>query len=74
MASDRASIPEVCGDAAYYFNPEDSSDFSSKLRELIENYDELSPVLICNGYRRLEQFDVRDVASKLMDVISQRNI
>ena len=74
MASDRASIPEVCGDAAYYFNPEDSSDFSAKLRELIENYDELSPVLIRNGYRRLEQFDVRDVASKLMDVISQRNI
>ena len=74
MASDRASIPEVCGDAAYYFNPEDSADFSAKLRELIENYDELSPVLIRNGYRRLEQFDVRDVASKLMDVISQRNI
>ncbi|MFH5071376.1 glycosyltransferase family 4 protein [Enterobacter cloacae complex sp. 2024EL-00215] len=74
MASDRASIPEVCGDAAYYFNPEDSADFSTKLHELVDNYDEISPVLIRNGYHRLEQFDVRDVALKLLDVISQRNI
>jgi glycosyltransferase involved in cell wall biosynthesis len=74
MASDRASIPEVCGDAAVYFNPEDSSDFTKKLRELIEHYDELSSQLINSGYRRLEEFNVRDVALKLLDVISQRNI
>jgi glycosyltransferase involved in cell wall biosynthesis len=74
MASDRASIPEVCGDAAVYFNPEDSSDFTNKLRDLIKRYDELSPQLINNGYHRLEKFKVRDVALKLLNVISQRNI
>lgn len=73
MASDRASIPEVCGNAAYYFDPENPSDFSTKLLNLINNYNELSPVLSRNGYYRLEQFDVRDVAVKLLDVISQRN-
>lgn len=74
MASDRASIPEVCGDAAVYFNPEDTSDFTKKLHNLIKHYVELSPQLINSGYCRLEQFNVRDVALKLLDVISQRNI
>ncbi|MBB1201478.1 glycosyltransferase family 1 protein [Enterobacteriaceae bacterium 89] len=74
MASDRASIPEVCGDAAYYFDPDNPSDFSAKLLELIEKYDELSPMLIRNGYLRLKKFDVHIVALKLLDVISQRKI
>lgn len=74
MASNRASLPEVCGNAALYFDPENPLDFSTKLIELINNYDELSPVLIRNGYLRLEQFNVNDVVVKMLGVISQRNI
>ncbi|AIR62964.1 glycosyl transferase family 1 [Cedecea neteri] len=74
MASDRTSIPEVCGDAAYYFNPEDAVDFTKKLHKLINNYEEIAPGLIHNGYHRLEEFKVSDVIDKLLDVIGQRNI
>ena len=74
LASNRASIPEVCGDAAYYFDPENASEFSEKLCELIEHYEELSPALVRNGYLRLEQFDVHVVVSKMLDVISERKI
>lgn len=74
LASNRASLPEVCGNAAIYFDPENPADFSAKLLELIDNYDELSPVLIRNGYLRLEQFNVNDVVVKMLGVISQRNI
>lgn len=37
LASDRTAIPEVCGGAALYFDPENTNDLVQKIKALIEN-------------------------------------
>lgn len=37
LSSDRSSLPEVLGDAALYFNPQDKNDFISKLNLILED-------------------------------------
>jgi len=37
VASDAASIPEVCGDAALYFDPHSASDLKDRLTQVIGN-------------------------------------
>jgi glycosyltransferase involved in cell wall biosynthesis len=49
------SIPEVCGDAAYYINVDDEIDFSNALIEL-ENNQQLRNELINKGKAQASQF------------------
>ncbi len=37
VSSDRASLPEVLGSAAVYFNPEDEADMFAKIKHTLEN-------------------------------------
>ena len=37
LCSNAASLPEVCGDAALYFDPFDESDISAKIQELMQD-------------------------------------
>lgn len=39
-SSDRASMPEICGDAAVYFDPYDPADIGATLRGLVTDADE----------------------------------
>lgn len=51
VASNRTSIPEVAGDAAVFFNPEDSNSISSSIERVL--YDEnLRQSLIGKGYEQ----------------------
>lgn len=40
VAADRTSIPELCGDAALYFNPDDPCDIADKLSRFLTHPDE----------------------------------
>ncbi len=40
IAADRTSIPEVAGDAALYFNPDDTSDIAEKIKYFLANSSE----------------------------------
>jgi glycosyltransferase involved in cell wall biosynthesis len=52
IASSSTSIPEVCGNAALYFNPQSTDDLSNRILQI--NYNELlRKQLIYNGIRRV---------------------
>jgi glycosyltransferase involved in cell wall biosynthesis len=55
VCSDRASIPEVVGDAGVYFDPDDVEDLRAKL-ERVATSDELQADLRARGQARLTAF------------------
>lgn len=67
ILSDRSSLPEVGGDAAIYFNPENSISINKAVSTLIED-NELRENLVQKGYERMKQFSwdrARDQTYKL---------
>jgi len=67
IASDRASIPEVVGDAGMYVDPEDSVDLVTKLATVLENED-IQADLRERGYDRYEEFSWERTASETLDI------
>lgn len=64
IASDVASLPEVCGDAALYANPYDARDMAAKLQELASSAS-LAERLVGAGFRRVEQFSWNQAAASI---------
>ena len=64
LVSDRSSIPEVCGSAALYCNPDDPADIARQLQRILT-----SPALRLDirdaGYERVKQFTWRRAADTL---------
>jgi len=65
-ASNVSSIPEVAGDAALMFNPDDSDDICKTLLEMLE-MPELARILATRGRLRAMEFSWDDSASSLID-------
>lgn len=55
ISSNASSIPEVVGDAGYYFDPNDVEDMLESIRKVVYD-DELSTQLIMLGNERLKLF------------------
>lgn len=55
LISNRSSLPEVAGEAASMFNPDDEQDFLEKMNSLVNDID-LRENLIAKGSKRVEQF------------------
>jgi glycosyltransferase involved in cell wall biosynthesis len=70
VASDRTAIPEVCGDAAIYFNPEDKKDIAEKIISTIDNA-KLKKELIEKGKKRNELFKWDDSAKVVLSEIKK---
>lgn len=71
IASNAASIPEISGEAAILFNPDDYNEIAQKI-ELVLSNDEVRNRLIMNGLRRANYFryeNIKDVIVKLLDSI-----
>lgn len=68
LASNTSSIPEICGDAAYYFDPFDINDISLKMEEFILN-PALRLQLIEKGYLRSKFFSWKISASELYKLL-----
>ncbi|MFP5228298.1 MAG: glycosyltransferase family 4 protein [Acidobacteriota bacterium] len=70
IASDRTSIPEVCGDAALYFDPLSSESLRQAVERLLGD-PELRAVMIEKGRKRAERFTWAHAATEVMRVLSQ---
>lgn len=70
VVSNAASLPEVCGDAAMYFNPYDVDDLSNKLDLVLAN-SELRDSLRQSGLARAKSFTWDRCVTKTCDVIQQ---
>jgi len=64
-ASNVASIPEVTGDAALLFNPEDIDSLTATLLELLD-MPEWREILVRRGHHRLQSFDWDQAAAALL--------
>ena len=66
LAARAASIPEVCGDAALYFDPNDPASLADTLR-LVATRPELRAPMAAAGRARLQHYTWRANASILLD-------
>jgi len=60
--SESTSLPEICGDAALYFNPTDPSDIAKRIKELWES-DVLCKEMITKGKLRASKFSAKEMAA-----------
>jgi len=66
LLSNRSSLPEIGGNAAIYFDPEDEQSLIFSLRKIIGNSD-LRNELIKKGYERAKLFSWQITANKTLE-------
>lgn len=65
VSSDRSSMPEILGDAALYFNPEDESDMQEKLTQAFFD-DRIRRTLVTAGRHRVKQYSWKKMAEETL--------
>lgn len=70
ISSNRASLPEVCGDAPYYVNPDSINSITRGIIEVISN-DRLRNDMIRKGRLNVNRFDWAMSAAKVMRVFDE---
>ena len=67
VSSNRASMREILGDAAIYFNPEDEQEMQKQIKLIIKNED-LRDELIKKGYEQVKKYNWHECAVKTKEV------
>lgn len=70
LASSAASIPEVCGDAALYFDPHDASSLANSLQQIATD-EALREDLSMRGRMRAQQFSWGKAATEVIASFSR---
>lgn len=63
-----ASLPEVCGDAALYFDPHSETDIAEKIEQIASDR-ELRAGLVAKGIERAQGFRWQDTAASVWNVL-----
>jgi len=69
-SSNASSLPEVLGDAALYFDPEDIKDMARVLKEILTN-NTLRKELIEKGFRQVKKFSWEKMAKETLAVYKE---
>jgi len=69
-ASNVSVMPEVCGDAAVYFDPYDPDDVADVMLEVLTDRS-LREDLIARGFRRVQQFSWEKAARQTLRVLEE---
>lgn len=67
VASNRTSLPEIYRDGAVYFDPDDVSDMTEKIQEVILNKN-ISEKLVANGHKIAQSFSWAKTAQETLGV------
>ncbi len=67
VSSNKSSMPEVLGDAAIYFNPDDEQEMQRQIERIIKNK-ELRKELIKKGYEQVKKYSWWECARKTREV------
>jgi len=70
LSSRAASLPEVCGEAALYFNPEDDFEIATKMLRLVRN-DALRNELSDKGRRQALKYSWQTCSAQTVTVIRE---
>ncbi len=65
-----ASLPEILGEAAYYFNPQSPKDIAAKVIKVLNNH-KFRKDLISRGERRVKLFSWREMARQTLEIYNQ---
>ncbi|MCM8819713.1 MAG: glycosyltransferase family 4 protein [Candidatus Omnitrophica bacterium] len=68
VVSNVASLPEVCGDAAYYVNPYDVKDIADGIEKVLTD-ENLRDDLIKKGFENVKRFSWESSARKIIEII-----
>jgi glycosyltransferase involved in cell wall biosynthesis len=68
VASNKTAIPEVCGDAAAYFDPEDPDSIAETILKVLGD-EKLRAKMIKEGYKRNEFYNWSDSAKAILSGI-----
>lgn len=72
LSSNKASLPEVGGDAVIYFDPKDYLELKEAIHKLL--YDEnLRSHLISKGYKRVKEFSWEKAAAKHYNILKLKD-
>ena len=71
IVSDKASLPELAGNAGLIFNSDDSNDLKEKMKELVENKTLRNKVTENSKLRRDDFFGWDEYAKKLEDLYKE---
>lgn len=66
-ASKLASLPEILGNAAIYFNPLDINDIAEKIKKVLLNKD-LREELIQKGFEQVKNYSWKKMAEKTLEI------
>ena len=64
--SERAALPEIAGDAALYFDPDEPEEIASRILQLLSDGD-LRKRYIESGRKRAKEFDWGKTAEATLD-------
>lgn len=67
VSSNATTLPEVNGDAAHYFDPEDINDIATKILDVITD-ENLRKELVKKGHEQLQKFSWRKMAEQTLEV------
>ncbi|MDD5071614.1 MAG: glycosyltransferase family 1 protein [Patescibacteria group bacterium] len=70
ISSDKSSLPEVLGQAAIYFNPEDEKEMVRKVEEVIEDKN-LREDLVKRGYEQVKKYSWEKCARETLRVYKE---
>ena len=70
ISTNRSSLPEVCGEAALYFDPYDVSSLQDKMEKMM-NDQTLRDQLIDSGIKQAKKFNLKNFSKDIWDVYSQ---
>lgn len=73
LVSDTASLPEVCGDAAFYCNPHEVEDITFQMKEALENKEAINQKKQLAS-SQLQKFSWEKSANLWLDLIHQFSI
>lgn len=65
VSSDRASLPEIGGDACIYFDPYNIEDMANKISQIIDD-PKLAKKLVATGLKRYQQFSWNNLAKQTL--------
>jgi len=70
IVSDCSSMPEINGDAALYFDPNNPEDIAKKIKLLLQSQGERYK-MIKNGFNRVKRYNWGNTAKKMIDLFNE---
>ena len=70
VSSDKTCMPEVLGDAALYFNPDNEDEMRARIEKIIKDED-LRESLVKKGYEQVKKYSWEECARQTLEIYNK---